>query len=192
MLDTTVLITTIGRPSLKEAVQSALREKFQVMVVSDGVPIDFCDLSTCKYLKLAKRNGAYGSMAINVGVHLAETDFVTLLNDDDELAEGSGDVIRQALINNPTVDIWIPGLRYNDGSVACVGSGLVQGNVAVPTYRTEIFKFVPFTHLLTPASQYIDFYHIQACVHQGYTVKWFGQVLYLVRPHLPGYHGVQE
>jgi len=205
MSDTTVIIKTIGRKTVHDAVSSAKREGFKTIVISDGVD-KVGPVSCWRYIKLGRRWGYYGGMAANVGAALADTDFITFLDDDDEFANGAGDTIRRSLEENPDVDVWIGGVRFNGDVVLgdratgkttvtrelslSPDGGVNPGNVCMPTYRTEIFAHYPFMNNI-PAGQenYTDFYHIKACELGGYKVDWFGEVIYLVRPGLEGLNG---
>ena len=57
MTETTVVIKTIGRPTLKAAMQSSKREGFRPIVVSDGARVSA--QGALKYVKLGKRWGYY-------------------------------------------------------------------------------------------------------------------------------------
>ena len=201
MTDTTVIIKTIGRPSLKAAIASAKREKFKVIVVSDGVK-KISAQGASQIVTLGKQWGYYGGMAANVGAAMAETEFITFLDDDDVFIKGAGDIIRKKLKDNPHIDIWVGGVRFTkpvhmvDTITNVVVSsstdfalhpekGLVEGNVAMPTYRTSIFKTIPFTDSVPESKKHLtDIYHVNACVtHGGCKLAWFEEVIYLVRPH---------
>ena len=204
MTETTVLIKTLGRHTLRNAIASAKREKFKVIVVSDGCRTS--SMGANKFVKLGRKWGYYGGMATNVGAAMAETEFITLLDDDDEFIPGAGDIIRSKFQEKPHVDIWIGGVRFNE-DVSMVNpagevlyktrdfaihphKGLVEGNVAMPTYRTKIFEVAPFTNTV-PADQgnLTDLHHILNCHSGGFKVDWFESVLYLVRPILGGHNG---
>jgi hypothetical protein len=199
MSDTTVIIKTIGRKSLKAAVESAKREGFKPIVISDGVN---CHNFGAKFVKLGRQWGWYGGMAANVGAALAETEFVTFLDDDDVFLPGAGDHIRAKLNSNPAVDIWIGGVRYGrevalfntqTGEETYRGNdlaifperGLCEGNVAMPTYRTHIFETLPYVNVVPENVAHLtDLLHVKACANKGYIVDWFEKALYLVRPHV--------
>tara|TARA_R110000824_G_scaffold398202_1_gene601997 strand:+ start:188 stop:844 length:657 start_codon:yes stop_codon:yes gene_type:complete len=215
MSDTTVIIKTIGRKSVRAAIESAKREGFTTHVISDGIwfPPDHSDTashSTIKgadsYTKLGKRWGYYGGMAANVGAALAETEFVTFLDDDDEFTVGAGEVIRSKLKEKPGVDVWIGGVRFNQeiningpsGDVIfssrdlCMDGklGVVPGNVCMPTYRTSVFSKIPFSDSVPPDEQNLtDFFHIKLCENEGFKVDWFEHLIYLVRPIVGGVNG---
>jgi len=199
MSNTTVIIKTIGRDSLKAAVHSAKREGFKPIIISDGYP---CKSFGCRVVQLGKNWGFYGGMAANVGAALAETEFITFLDDDDVFLSGAGDIIRSKLQEKPEVDVWIGGVRFNQkviihnkltGEIRREGYdfaispelGIGEGNVAMPTYRTDIFRKVPFTDSVP--EEYIDkidLLHVNLCKQAGYKIDWFGEPLYHVRPHL--------
>ena len=204
MSDTTVIIKTIGRKSIDDAVASATREGFEAMVVNDGCEMP--EPKGCRYIRLGRKWGYYGGMAANVGAALAETEFITFLDDDDEFAPGAGEVIRRKLKEKPEVDVWIGGVRFNDDIILAdtntgkstvtrdlstsPDGGVNPGNVSMPTYRTSIFSQYPFMDNIPKDSDNLtDFFHIKACDLGGYKVDWFGQVIYLVRPVIGGING---
>jgi glycosyltransferase involved in cell wall biosynthesis len=205
MTDTTVVIKTIGRPTLKDAIRSAKREGFKTIVISDGVKAD--PKGADRFIQLGRQWGYYGGMAANVGAALADTEFITFLDDDDQFAAGAGDIIRAKLKESPSVDIWAAGVRFNtrievydqntketvrDSTDLCLNGdlGVVPGNVAMPTYRASIFSKVPFMDNI-PEDQLnlTDFIHIKTCEDLGYSIDWFGEVIYLVRPEVGGING---
>jgi len=204
MTNTTVVIKTLGRSTLKAAMRSAKREGFKTIVVSDGARVSA--QGAYKYIRLGKQWGYYGGMAANVGAALAETEFITFLDDDDEFAPGAGEIIRSKLEERPGVDIWIGGVRFcteinisdAEGETVLTSRdlslnsnlGVVPGNVCMPTYRTSVFSKIPFSDTV-PADEVnlADFYHIQACGLAGFQIDWFGSVIYLVRPIIGGVNG---
>ena len=127
MSNISALIKTIGRPTLQYAIDSALREGIKPIVVSDGHPLydpetdEMIVGGAYSAIELKRNWGCYGSVAANAGVALCDTDWLMILDEDDELAEGAGDFIRKQIDNNPDVSIWIPGLRFNNGMVLCDG-----------------------------------------------------------------------
>ena len=135
-------------------------------------------------------------MAANVGAAIVDTEFITFLDDDDEFAVGAGDIIRAKLKENPEIDLWIGGVRFNEpiflqgnnlpnfvGKELALNSerGLTVGNVAMPTYRASIFAKIPFRDLRAD-SPMTDYWHIKECEQAGAKIDWFGEVIYLVRP----------
>ena len=199
MSETTVVIKTIGRKTLKSAIASAKREGFKPLVISDGVN---CHAHGAKMVKLGKQWGFFGGMAANVGAALVETPFITFLDDDDEFVPGAGKIIRETLKRHTEPDIWLGGVRYSRevrlhntetgaeiyrGTDLAVDSskGLSEGNVAMPTYRTTVFETIPFINgVPDDLSHLTDLLHVQACVSKGFKVAWYGHALYLVRPSM--------
>jgi len=198
----TPIIATLGRTSLKDSVMSAQREFENVIVVADGVDLDFDNLpkENVSYFKVGRKNpnDKYGGSAWNLGAYVATTPYISHLGDDDEYDMGAGEYMQNKINENPDVDIWITGLRYNNGTYACMTPGLFPGNVAAPTYKTELFASIPFgLYLINPSApfpfnspDYLDFVHV-AALHAQYNLKidWYCKDLYLVRPKLDGTHG---
>ena len=204
---TTVIIKTIGRDTLLNAIDSAFREGFPVIVVFDGPDDLYENLPSYEHknirvFKLGRRWGHYGNMAANVGVAFAKTKYVTFLDDDDEFVVGAGDIIRKKLKEKPSVDIWIAGVKFRntitlrtpDGVITTnvlanqPSLGVTPGNVAMPTYRTSIFETKPFVQLVEDETL-TDYAHVDWCYKSGCKVDWFGEALYLVRPKLVGSNG---
>lgn len=85
----TAIIPTTGRPSVRRAVASALRQSAvtEVLVVLDD-PDGFTQLTRrleglhCAIVRASGRRGA--AAARNLGVQFAETEYVAFLDDDDE------------------------------------------------------------------------------------------------------------
>ena len=200
MSDTTVIVKTIGRPSLLAAVTSAKREGFDPIIVSDGIDISEEAAGGCRVVKLGRKWGYYGGMATNVGAAICPTEFMTLLDDDDEFVVGVGDVIRSKIKNKPHIDVWIGGVRFKEIISVNLPSGdryqstdlairpnlgITIGNVAMPTYRTEILSKLPFVDdVQKEETNYTDFLHVKKCQLTGYKIWWFEQAIYMVRPQL--------
>tara|TARA_Y100000004_G_scaffold196777_1_gene268008 strand:- start:1758 stop:2363 length:606 start_codon:yes stop_codon:yes gene_type:complete len=195
-----VVIRTIGRDTLNNAINSALREFENIIVVADAIELqNKVEDSRVSYLKTGQKFDKYGSAALNMGACSVTTEYFCLLDDDDEFVDGAGDFMRNFLINNPDCDIAIPGLKFNQGLVLCEKPGLAYGNVAVPTFRTHWALKVPITPLHCRADQLavgssvpsdaIDLAHVVKCSELGAKVKWYEKILYLVRPKLEGTNG---
>ena len=208
MSDTTVIIKTIGRKTLKAAIASAKREGFKTIVISDGVKTSAPGAN--QFIRLGRQWGNYGGMAANVGAALAETEFITFLDDDDQFIPGAGHVLRECLRIKAMIDIWIAGVRFSR-NVRMVNTktgeenyrgtdlaiwpekGLREGNVAMPTYRTKIFEKIPFINAVPDdVAHMTDLLHVQACASKGYSVDWVGEALYLVRPHATDSQGIDS
>ena len=191
----TTVIKTRCRPTLEAAIKSALREEFAVIAVSDGFPFPSAvtELQDCaRLVRLGRHYGHYGAMAFNTGVMLAETEFVAMLDDDDEWIEGAGDLIRAKLEKTPETDIWIPGLEFNDGKRLCCDPVWKHNNLACPILRTTVLTKAPLLHLDKGQSGTMDQEHLKRCHDLGFAVDWIGQPCILVRPHLQGDRGMGE
>jgi len=207
---TTVIIKTIGRDTLRNSIDSAVAEGLPVIVVFDG-PSDQKDKlpsyegHDVTFHTLGRRWGKYGNMAANVGAAMAKTEYITFLDDDDEFIPGAGAIIQEKISEDPSVDIWVGGVRFNQAVMTTDSKGNTQktfelavnpnagvfpGNVAMPTYRTTIIGDKPFMPLTQPNQEdYTDFMHVSVCHSSGCKVGWFGKALYSVRPQLQGTNG---
>jgi glycosyltransferase involved in cell wall biosynthesis len=190
----TVIIRTIGRPTLIHAINS-VRSQFQnVIVVADAVDLDLESLpKDVTYLKTGQKFDKYGSAAINMGAYATTTEYFCLLDDDDEFAEGAAEFMQQRILQDPDAGIWIPGLRYNDGNTVCMNPvAFIQvGTVAVPTYKTALLFEYPFSAATARIENphWIDYEHIKNLSNFGVRVNWYQKDIYLVRPKSPGYYG---
>jgi hypothetical protein len=183
----TAVIRTIDRHTLRDAINSAIREFDDVIVVADRVDLDIDALPVGPtYLRNEKVIDLYGGMCINMAASECVTEYLCLLDDDDEYIVGAGDYMRDKIITNPDVDVWIPGLKYNDGLYVCMEDGLKAGNVAVPTYRTKVLREYPFKNNMGNDPGLTDFYHVKRISFGGHKVDWYKKHLYNVRPHLAG------
>lgn len=195
MSDITVVIKTMSRPSLTQAIESCLRERLAVIAVADGHPFPPKTLELAerrapavRLVRLGRVWGQYGAMAFNVGCMLAESVYALMLDDDDELIEGARSILYERISGQPSVDVWIPGLRYNDDTEVCLQPGLKPGNVACPMLKTEVMTRCPLLHVQADPNLQ-DFHHIQRCDREGYNVGWIGKSVILVRPKLSGKAG---
>ena len=183
----TAVIRTIGRQTLDSAIKSALREFDDVIVVADRVDLNVDALPIGPtYLKNDKVIDLYGGMCINMAAVECKTEYLCLLDDDDEYVDGAGNYMRNKINLNRDIDVWIPGLKYNDGLYVCMADGLRAGNVAVPTYKTKVLREHPFTNNMGNDPGLTDFYHVQKIYFSGHKVDWYKEHLYNVRPGLSG------
>lgn len=196
MEDITVLIRTINRPTLIHSITSALKNFKKVIVVADDVDLDLKSLPTQPvYLRTGKKFDKYGSACINMGAYACDTEYFCLLDDDDEFLPDAGKFMKSKVSSDKSIDIWVPGLLYSkESSVACMNpsAGVTPGNIAVPTYRTELLFELPFSAELKsriPNQDLIDFFHVYALYKQGHKVNWYQKLLYNIRPKLPGMNG---
>ena len=201
MIETTVIIATIGRETLPYTIKSAVREGFKVIVVGDGIDIpqnvqDKFPVGVT-FTRTGRNYGHYGAIAHNLAALLATTDFVTELDDDDEIIENKGKIIREKINSNPEIDIWIPGLLLSNGNKLCVThKNLEFGNVALPTVRTTVFATSPKRYLdkeeWADVNHGIDFYYISQAVKRGFKIDWMGEEIVAVRPRLKGSRGFSK
>ena len=183
-----VLIKTIGRHTIQNAIDSAHREGFNdVIVVSDGK--HNVKVENATFIELPKQWGFYGSVAANVGIAYCTQPYTMILDDDDELEVGAGDIIRNKIDSNPDIDIWIPGLKRKSGLLLCCPADdnkvVVEGNVAVPICKTEVFIKTPFRTDYGYDDSLLDFGQIKEAVDNGYKIDWIQKPTYLVRPKVP-------
>lgn len=197
IIETTVIIATIGRETLPWSIDSAVNEGFKVIVVGDGIQVSqdvqskFPDVV---FASTGRKYGNYGAIAHNLASYLATTEFVTELDDDDEFIRGRGSLIKDRINSQPNVDIWIPGLRFNNGDRACIShKRLEYGNVALPTFRTVIFASSPKRYVNKNewhnVESGIDFYYVNEAVKKGFKIDWIGEEVISVRPKLEGKRG---
>ena len=90
-----VIIPTIGRPSLVRAVESALQqsaadEDFEVLVINDsGVPLESANWQESDRVQIITTNRRERSIARNTGASAARGKYLHFLDDDDWLAPGA-------------------------------------------------------------------------------------------------------
>lgn len=185
----TTVIRSLGRPSLADAIKSAIREQFAVIVVSK---LDLkINIPEVKVFKINSRiETPYDCGAINVGAYLSDTEYINILDDDDEFVVGAGSKIRKKLQKLDS-DIWIPGLKFKNRPSLCINKslGVIPGNVACPLFKTKVIGKVPFMELKDRDPDYSDFFHIKFCELVGYKIDWFEEELILVRPKVDGDNG---
>jgi len=209
-----VVIKTIGRPTLNNAILSAHREGFETIVVSDNPKFDRASLWDLRdkiektyrrpainhpdeptyFFTLPKKCGNYGAVAANVGAAMNDAKYTIFLDDDDEFVEGAGEYMR-ATLSTCDVDLWLPGLEFGPFQLCNdPDKGFIPGNVGMVTYRTSLLQKFPMQycgpHAETPTmANHFDFYHAKECVNRGATYDWYGKCLYKVRPKLDGTNG---
>ena len=204
---TTIIIRSIGRPTLQNAIDSAHREGFNSLVVVDGPGRPAVQLPNGSGLvNLGRKWGFYGGMAANVGAALARTPFITFLDDDDELVEGIGPRFKTDLQRFSSFDILIAGLKLSaprsikletldkaiTTDVLCINRdfGLVPGNVAMSTFKPELFANMPFVDDVIPANvKFADYLQIRKWAVAGASIDWLGYPVYNVRPKFETVNG---
>lgn len=185
------MIATLGRPTLPAAIASAIHQFDQVLVIADACDLDHLDLpNRPTYLRTGRRFDQYGSAAWNLGAYTTNCDWIAQLGDDDQWRDDAATIIRQSISSTHTIDIWIPGLLYNDGHQVCMTPHRLEpGNVAAPITRPEAYFTTPMTATHAHAGSLTDYAHIANLAHNGHPIGWIGDTIYHVRPHSPGRHG---
>lgn len=192
-----VVIPTIGRATLDRAIESVLRAGFPCIVINDGIemtpPSEHPGL---KYLKLGRNYGRldgelwYGQIGFTTGTYLSETEFTMALGDDDEIIEGVSEAMVSKIASEPEIDMWIPGLRYNNGRIACVHvGGFYVGNISHTIYRTKILAYHPMYNRRNEYTPHQDWHHVERCVQEGWKINWLGFPCVAIRPSMHGDHG---
>lgn len=192
-----VVIPTIGRSTLDNAILSVLKESATCIVVNDGIDMESPNPhDDLKYIKLGRNFGRldgllwYGQIAFTAGVYISESEFTMAIGDDDELLPGSGEIIRAKINANPDIDMWIPGIAYNNGHVACMSRNhLACGNISHTIYRSKIFAFEPMYHHHYEDAAVQDWIHVQRCVKSGWKIDWIESPCVAIRPKLSGTNG---
>lgn len=153
-----VVIPTIGRASLRTAVESALRQTpppIEVIVVLDAD----CepDLPPSTAVRVLKTSGAVGpSAAKHLGIESASGEIIALLDDDDSWRDNKLEV---QLAAAPPGDEWIVSSRFYihaPGSEPIIGPRiLIRRDEAIAAYLFEIrvpraFNMVPTPTMIFP------------------------------------------
>lgn len=186
----------MGRPTLANSIQSAVREGFPVIVVGDGIDIADsvkekfagCDV---KFTRTGRKYGHYGVMGANMGVLLAETDYCIGLGDDDEYVEGSSQILLNKIKEHPDVDIWIPNVLFSPDQEWYKKKQVRYGFTPCPMIKTDVITQSPFLHppheLLDHA---IDYMMVETAVNvYGYKIDWINEVIIAIRPNYKGTYG---
>lgn len=202
MVDTTVVISTIGRPTLPKAIESCLKNNFGVIVVADGVYLAEEIFERFKnekviFYRTGRRFANYGFMSFNLAAYLAETEFISCLGDDDEIMDNKGDVVRECLNSDLSVDIWIPGIQYNNGEISLIEENFIEGNIGSPILRTQIVANLPMRpprqdEWYNPKKGGSDFWYVRELVRAGNKLKWIQELIIAVRPALRGGRGFSD
>lgn len=191
----TMVIPTI-RPTVERAIESVLAEGLPCIAVLDGPDVrEPTPRPGLTVIRLGRNYGRmdgvlwYGQIAFDTGCRIAQTEFAGGLGDDDELLPSAGQLLREAIAARPKVDLWVPGLQYNDGRLACVTRGKMEcGNVSHVIYRSKILAQYPMYHEEAATAHIHDWCHAKDC-ESRYTIDWIGRPCIGIRPRLPGSNG---
>lgn len=147
-----VVIPTIGRPSLRTAVESALRQTLPPVEVIVVVDAD-CepDLPTSSAIRVLRTSGGVGpSLAKHLGIESASGNVVALLDDDDVWRR---DKLEIQLGAAPPGDEWVMSSRFSvhiDGRDPVVGPRTLIGrNESVAPYLFELRERQAFNMVQT-------------------------------------------
>ncbi len=155
-----VVIPTIGRPSLRTAVESALGQTFPPVEVVVVVDAD-CepDLPTSSAIRMLRTSGGVGpSLAKHLGIEAASGNIIALLDDDDVWRP---DKLEKQLGAAPPGDQWVLASRFSvhiDGREPIVGPRTLIGrSEPVAPYLFEFrerqaFNMVQTSTLVFPRS----------------------------------------
>lgn len=110
MIKVSIIIRTLGRPTLRELLESIkaqpLREGDEVMVFGEtedgaGKAIVSEFPEQFQYICYPTPKGSWGQPAINYGISIARGDYINVQDDDDKMAAGILDKIRELAEKNP-------------------------------------------------------------------------------------------
>ena len=117
------IIPTIGRESLKTAVQSVLNQKlsnanFEVVVVNDsGIPLQKEDWQDAPQVSIINTNQSERSFARNSGAAVAKGKYLAFLDDDDWILPGALKSFLELAYQNPDA-VWLyGGIRIVDEQI---------------------------------------------------------------------------
>jgi glycosyltransferase involved in cell wall biosynthesis len=187
-----VIVATVGRPSLRRTLESVFAqewaEKDELLIVDDAYPqkasrrilSDFTAKwpdRSIRYYQLPVRWGDYGHMPRNIGIQLARNEYCVHMDDDDIFTPGVFTTIRKALESQPPVLIFK--MAQNDGQkLVWKDKEIRYGNVGTPmiVHRREFAgKFLP--HFGGDS----DFIRSTA-EKAGNKVEWREEVIAVLRP----------
>lgn len=138
------IIPTIGRPSLKRAVESALaqglpNEELEVLVINDsGKPLSDADWQRSDRVQVINTNKRERSVARNTGAAAARGKFLHFLDDDDYLAPAAYNHLRR--LSQSSNAKWLYGMtqltdRQNNPTIQLKHN--LQGNCFVQAMSGE-------------------------------------------------------
>lgn len=124
-----VIVTHNNWPLTERCLKSLSSVKCQQVIVVDNASTDMTCEGVAQFedvlLVMNSRNQGY-SHANNLGVELAETEYVMLLNNDALLTEGSVEVLVETLKRHPRAVAVQPMILLPDGTIDSVGSFMTK------------------------------------------------------------------
>ena len=165
MTDLTIVVPTIGRPTLQRALDS---------VLAQTVPVEFIVASD------VAREGCGPTM--NRAVAAVKTEYVGFVADDDRLSVHYHEWF---LEENPGADLFIFTMRYEDGHELpriTNPDGLIHGEVGASfLMRTEVCREFPYVKEVVEQGYNEDWEMISAVRTAGYRIHISQRVAYFIR-----------
>ena len=177
----TFIVPTLGRPSLKTAIQSLLDQtswNWRGMIIFDGVdPIEIKGLNPAinylednHFIVIKTEKKSHAGLVRNVGLGLVDTTWTCFLDDDDFLKKTYVDKLKEYSTKNPKLDIII--FTYEDKKTRNIQppqklNHIKECNVGISfAVKTQFvqhneIEFTPFS--------VEDFRFLDACVKKGAT-----------------------
>ena len=136
----TVVVLTCNRPDLLEIALDSLQAQTlppTLVIVSDDSRDDLSAALVARYPLLSYRRGPRDGQSANLREALlaVTTEHVAILHDDDWWEPGLLESARRAFDRTPRPDVFVPGIRYVDGS----GADLIDETLARERARARTF-----------------------------------------------------
>lgn len=158
----TVVIPTLGRPSLKEAIASCGKTPTEVEVDDE-------------------RRGAGPTR--NIAISRVKTTWVGFLDDDDRVTRDYGSRVESEIKANPDADAIVFRAKYSDGRVLPKVPQVIYGNVPISfCVKTELAKKYPFVKGENAFMMNEDYLFLKTLEENGAKIVFSPHVTYLVRP----------
>ncbi len=177
----TVITASIGRDDIKHAYRSLVDQTdpdWRWIIAGDGIrPPVFHD-GRVRAFKLPHM--AHEAHMRNIGVEVAQTPWVTFLDDDDTLAPTFIATMTDIIMHKPDVDVIYVTQVGPSGKLFPSTPGVTWGEVGISyACRRELAQEFPFQPVL-----HEDFEQVLAFEGHGATFHWhLGEPLYLARHH---------
>lgn len=172
-LETTFIIPTIGRPTLNRAVRSALETSARVLVVADdrNIQLETHPSLSIVYTPTPLRSGG---LSRNYGVKLAETPWVSFLDDDDAVTPDYVERLEEC----PSCDVVIFRMQHPRLGLVPKIPMIAFGNVGISfSARTHWMERICF-----PAERPQDFHILRGLEDAGARIHFSPHLTYHVRP----------
>lgn len=132
----TVIIATLGRPSLEKALLSVVSQRYvgdEVIVVTANPDVKpLADANACRFVLIDKPGNDWGDTERMVGMPLATGEYVAFMDDDDVYVDGAREAIEVAAAQHPGQPLLFK-LKFDGSGVILPGYNRVDiGNVGTP------------------------------------------------------------